>query len=185
MDYALTAGCREIGVLLDLDLKFYQKHSTKAIVDKLWRVYEYGQKQGVIVTGYWHQVFQLLAQFKKFNTRRFKTCSAMGAQLSIEPDGSIFACKGSSAYFGNIKKLNQLLKSPNYQNYSRRAYFPVKTCHGCDIENFCSGFCPGPLEKKYGNIFRIEPIMCEIYQKLIKKLIINMDGTLIPKFFCD
>ena len=171
IDFALQYKVFEIGVLLDLNPKFYKNYKTKDIVDKLWKVYLYGKQKGVILTGYWHMVFQQITKHKLFEARNFKTCSGTGAQLSIEPSGDVFACKGSSGYFGNILDIEKLLSSKNYRKYALRSFLNPPDCRACEIENFCSGFCLGPLEKKYGDIYVVEKNTCNTYKEITKRLI--------------
>lgn len=175
IDFALEYNVFEIGVLLDLNPRFYEIRETEDIVEKLWDLYIYGKRNGVLVTGYWHMIFQQLASTNIFKTRGFKTCSGTGCQLSVEPSGDVFACKGSSAYFGNILKTEELLSSKNYRKYALRTFHNALECEGCEIENFCSGFCLGPLEKRYGDIYVVEKRTCDVYKKLTKNLIRDVE----------
>jgi uncharacterized protein len=171
VDFACQYDVPEIGVILDLDPTFYTHWSSDEIAGKLLSLHRYGRKKGVIITGYWHQIFQQLVMFKRFEHVGFKTCSATGCQLSVEPNGTVFACKGSSGYFGNVLNMDSLLSSENWEKYSLRAFRNAPVCENCDIDNFCSGFCLGPLEKKYHDINVIEEDTCEVYKKLVKGLI--------------
>jgi uncharacterized protein len=171
VDFALDHYIFEIGVLLDLDPTFYENRRTKEIVDRLWKLYLYGSQKGVLLTGYWHMIFQQMKEHNIFKVRGFKTCSGTGAQLSIEPSGDVFACKGSSGFFGNILRPEEVLSSANYRKYTMRTLCNAPECDGCEIENFCSGFCLGPLEKKYGNIYVTEENTCEVYKELTRRLV--------------
>ncbi|UZJ37035.1 radical SAM/SPASM domain-containing protein [Prosthecochloris sp. SCSIO W1103] len=182
VDFALEHYVFEIGVLLDLSPGFYEKYSAKDIVDTLWDVYCYGKQKGVQLTGYWHMIFQQLVHKNLYRTRGFKTCSATGCQLSIEPSGDVFACKGSSGYFGNILRIDELLASENYRKYASRAFSNSPECAGCAIEGFCSGFCLGPLEKKYGSISVMEKNACAVYMELTRRLIADMDSEDVAVF---
>lgn len=171
VDFACQYNAPEIGVILDLDPSFYTHWSSGEIANKLLSIHRYGKEKGVIVTGYWHQIFQQLVGFKRFEHVGFKTCSATGCQLSVEPNGAVFACKGSSGYFSNVLDMASLLSSENWKKYSLRAFRNAPVCENCDIENFCSGFCLGPLEKKYNDINVVEKDTCKVYKKLVKGLI--------------
>jgi uncharacterized protein len=171
VDFANSFDVPEIGVILDLDPTFYTQWSADEIVDKLLSFHKYARAKGVVVTGYWQQIFQQLLDFKRFERVGFKTCSATGCQFSIEPNGAVFACKGSSGYFGHIDDMTALLSSLNWKKYSLRAFRNAPECENCDIENFCSGFCLGPLEKKYNDINVIEKDTCVVYKKLVRGLI--------------
>ncbi len=182
VDFALKCGVSEIGVLLDLDPEFYINRRIEDIVDRLWNVYKYAKKHGVVVTGYWHMIFQQILVHEYFKYRGFKTCSGTGCQLSIEPSGGVFACKGSSGYFGHILEPAALLSSETYQKYATRAYQNPTDCRGCEIENFCAGFCLGPLEKKYNNIYVVEERTCEVYKELVRRLIMDLDENEVDTF---
>ncbi len=175
VDFAFDRYIWEIGVLLDLSPGFYLAHGAGEIVDKLWKVYIRGKSRGVLLTGYWHTIFQLLTGRGAVTARGYKTCSGTGCQLSIEPSGEVFACKGSSGYFGNIGEPEKMLASENYARYAGRAFRNAPQCRGCEIENFCSGFCLGPLEKKYGDIYVVEEAACPVYRELTRRLIRDVE----------
>ena len=171
IDCACEYNIPEIGVILDLDPAFYTENTPDAISEKLLEFSRYGKKCGVVVTGYWHQIFQHMLGFRQSERTGFKTCSALGCQFSIEPNGAVFACKGSSGYFGHVLDMPTLFASENWRKYSMRAFRNSPVCENCDIENFCSGFCLGPLEKKYHDICVMEKETCAVYKKLIQGLI--------------
>ncbi|HEV2991167.1 MAG TPA: radical SAM protein [Candidatus Angelobacter sp.] len=170
VDFAVTMGCHEIGVVVDLDPTFYEHFGGERITDKLWSVVEAGRRQGVIVTGYWHQIFQIMNGFGVVARRGFKNCSAKGAQLSIEPNGSVFSCKAGSGYFGSILE-DSLLQSESYRAHANLREENPAFCHGCDIEGFCAGICLGPLEKKFGTIDSVEIAACDFYRRITKKFV--------------
>lgn len=182
VDFALRHYVFEIGVLLDLNPEFYERYAAEDIVDKLWEVYLHGRQKGVQLTGYWHMIFQQLVHRDPYRVRGFKTCSATGCQLSIEPSGEVFACKGSSGHFGSILHPDKLLSSRNYRKYALRTFRNSPECAGCEIEGFCSGFCLGPLEKKYGDISVIEKNTCAVYRKLTRRLIEDADTEEVAVF---
>jgi len=182
VDFAINNKVREIGVLLDLDPSFFPEYGYENIVTKLMKVYSYGKEKGVVVTGYWHTTFLLMCNFNTINQKNYKTCSATGCQLSIEPAGHIFACKGSSAYFGHVDDLNSLFKSANYKRYASRSMINSDMCLSCDIHSFCSGICLGTIEKKFGNIKRIETAACDFYRLIVEKLVHSLTRDDIAYF---
>lgn len=184
VEFAASLGIAEIGVVLDLDPGFYERIGAAAIVTRLWRLVTAGREQGVIVTGYWHQIYQLMAGFDSVQSRGFKMCSAKGRQLSIEPDGSVFSCKGASGYFGNIAEGDRLLHSDTYRAHVNLAFENPVECRGCEIESFCSGFCLGPLEKKHGRIDVVESSACEVYRGITRRLIQQFASHDVPSFSC-
>jgi uncharacterized protein len=181
VDFAVENGAGEIGVVVDLDPGFYSKYGSTAITDKLWEVVEAGRQRGVVVTGYWHQIFQLLSGFAVVPQRGFKNCSAKGAQLSIEPNGSVFSCKAGSGHFGSIHDAD-LLSSPVYRQHADLRQNNPAFCHGCEIEGFCAGLCLGPLEKKYGAVDSVEPAACDFYRRITRKFIAAQEPFEVATF---
>ncbi len=177
VDFAFDRGVYEIGVVLDLDPSFYETRGAASIAAELWDVIAYGASRGVVLTGYWHQIFQCLAAFDRYSQIGYQNCSAMGVQLSIEPDGQVFACKASGASFGSIRDPDALLRSPTYASYAMRACTPPPACRGCDIEHFCAGLCLGSIENRYGDIGRIEPAACDAYRDLTRRYVATVDRS--------
>lgn len=172
VDFALNNGVYEIGVVLDLDPRFYNSYGMRAIFDRLWDAAQYGLSKGVVLTGYWHQIFQAIRANDWYTATGYQNCAAMGVQLSIEPSGDVFACKASGAYFGNILYWRELLQSEMYHRYAMRGCTPPNACRGCEIEHFCGGLCLGAVEKKFGgDITVIEESPCELYRELTRRLI--------------
>ena len=102
------------------------------------------------MTGYWHQIFQGIADDDRYGRIGFANCSAMGVQFSIEPSGDVFSCKASGGCFGNIMKSKELLQSPTYRRYAMHACTTPEPCTRCPIEHFCGGMCLGPVENSNG-----------------------------------
>ncbi|MGE4242670.1 radical SAM protein [Ramlibacter sp.] len=169
VDLAVDVSAGEIGVVVDFDPSFYSRFGTQNIVDRLWRIVEYGRSRGVVLTGYWHQIFQVLLGHDAVAQRGFKNCSAKGAQFSIEPNGSVFACKAGSTLLGSIEQGPALLDAPNYVAHAKLRHENPAFCRGCEIEGFCAGLCLGPLEKKFGAIDTVEPTACDFYRGITRK----------------
>ncbi|WP_192459138.1 radical SAM/SPASM domain-containing protein [Musicola keenii] len=177
-------GIHEIGVVLELDPDFYVRHSAEQITEQLWRLIEAGKKHQVVITGYWHQISQLMVQINNVAQRGFKMCSAKGAQFSIEPNGSIYSCKGASGYFGKISDgLSSVIRSENYRKHAALGLNNPAPCRGCDIEHFCSGICLGTLEKKYHDIDSVEPDACGVYRGITQRILSHYDAQDIPCFY--
>jgi len=182
VDLAVDVSAGEIGVVVDFDPSFYARHGTQNIVDRLWRVVEYGRRRGVVLTGYWHQIFQVLLGHDVVAERGFKNCSAKGAQLSIEPNGSVFACKAGSTMLGSIEQGTALLDAQPYVAHAKLRHENPAFCRGCEIEGFCAGLCLGPLEKKYAAIDVIEPSACDFYRGITRKHIESLQAFEIATF---
>lgn len=169
VDVAVDVGAREIGVVVDFDPTFYSDFGTQNIVDRLWKVVEYGRTRGVVLTGYWHQIFQVMLGFDSVSYRGFKNCSAKGAQFSIEPNGSVFACKAGSTLLGDIRDGAEILNSQPYLKHAGLRRDNPEFCRGCEIEGFCGGLCLGPLEKKFASVDSVEPSACDFYRGITRK----------------
>jgi uncharacterized protein len=172
VDCAIKYGVKEIGILFDLNPSFYENFDNNLIVNKLLSVFSYAKEKNVIVSGYWWMLYAAIFQNSSY-LKGFKTCVGTGSQLSIEPSGAVFACKGSSAYFGNVQNLSELFKNSTYRKYAGRNFTNSEKCKGCALESFCSGYCLGPLEKKYNNVCTMEENYCHLTKSLIKKLMLQ------------
>ncbi len=183
VDFCFTHGIYEIGVLLDLDPAFYRRRPAKEIVDRLWKVYEQGRRKGVTVGGYWHQIHDQMVAIDRYAATGFENCSALGAQLSIEPGGAVFACKASSACFGTILDPDALLGSEAYRRYAERACAAPAPCAGCALEHFCAGLCIGSVEAAFGDIDQVEQAACEVYREITARLTARaIAGGALPRF---
>lgn len=169
VDLAVEVDAKEIGVVVDFDPTFYSEYGAENIVDRLWRVVRYGREKGVVLTGYWHQIFQVMLGFDAVSYRGFKNCSAKGAQFSIEPNGSVFSCKAGSTLLGNIRDETKILNEEPYLEHARLRRQNPDFCNGCEIEGFCGGLCLGPLEKKFDSIKAVEESACDFYRGITKK----------------
>jgi uncharacterized protein len=186
VDFAFDNGIWEIGVVLDLDPVFYERRSANEIVDRLWEVCAYGRSKGVIVTGYWHQIFQGIATHDRYDQIGFSTCSAMGAQLSIEPTGDVFSCKASGGYFGTILAPEELLASETYRTYAMRAVTSPEPCTRCPLEHFCAGMCLGPVENRNDHdISQVEEAACDVYRAITRRFVETATAADVPVFFLD
>lgn len=182
VDLAVDVGAQEIGVVVDFDPTFYASFGAENIVEHLWRVVEYGRSRGVVLTGYWHQIFQVMLGFDSVSYRGFKNCSAKGAQFSIEPNGSVFACKAGSTLLGDIRDGVNILDSEPYLEHASLRRDNPEFCRGCEIEGFCGGLCLGPLEKKYASVSAVEPSACDFYRGITRKHIESLKPYEIATF---
>lgn len=182
VDLAADVGAQEIGVVVDFDPTFYAEFGADNIVDRLWRVVEYGRTKDVVLTGYWHQIFQVMLGFDAVSHRGFKNCSAKGAQFSIEPNGSVFSCKAGSTLLGDIRDERKILNDKPYLNHAQLRRENPEFCRGCEIEGFCGGLCLGPLEKKYDSINAVEESACDFYRKITRKHIEAVEPYEIATF---
>lgn len=184
VDFAFAHGVYEIGVVLDLDPAFYERRTADEITNRLWEVCQYGWSKGVVVTGYWHQIFQGIVDSDRYKRTGFQNCSAMGVQFSIEPSGDVFSCKASGGYFGNVLRLDDLFGSETYRKYAMRACTSPEPCRNCMLEHFCGGLCLGPVENKYQqDIYCIEEAACNVYREITRRFIMEVGEGEAPVFY--
>ena len=184
VDCAMCYGVNAVGVLLDLNTDFYMKAGINRISDKLLGVYKYAKEKDVQITGYWVSMYESLFKDSEYK-KGFKTCSATGSQISIEPSGKLFTCKASNGSIGHIDSLNDALMSHGYLKYSKRSIINSSDCYNCDLEGVCSGMCPGSLEKKYDSISKMEKSYCNLMKILVKELIMLEDEKSIETYSVD
>ncbi len=166
VDFALKYNVNELGILFDLDLSFYAQFTVDEIMKKFKSIYYYAKKKKVVLSGYWRSTLDNILSNSSYKRKGYKTCSATGSQLSIEPNGDVFACKGTSAYFGHIDDLASIFESDTYSNYINRTFRNSADCIDCELENLCSGICPGTLEYNYNDINTVVHPACELYKRL-------------------
>jgi uncharacterized protein len=172
IDFAVEHGIAEVGVVLDFDPRFYSEVGAGEIVDRLWDVAAYGNARRVMVTGYWHQIFEAIVADDRYAALGYMNCSAMGAQLSIEPSGEVFACKASGARFGQILAWRSILQSDVYRAYAARSSTSPATCQGCELEFVCGGLCLGAIENAFGgDIYGVATGACDVYRGITRRLI--------------
>lgn len=178
IDIAKFYNISMIGLILDLNLEFYESEESKEkIIKELLFTYQYGQSMGIPIVGYWYQIFNQIIGKQPINILSgYKTCPATGCKLSVEPDGHVFICKCCSGLLGHITNLEGVLGSPKYKAYAMRAYRNAPECDGCEIEGFCSGVCMGSLEKKYHRLNVIEKNSCDLFKNITNKLIQNVSS---------
>ena len=175
IDFAFENNVQEVGIVLDLNPDFYNKKDYKDIAKKILDIVDYGNKRGILVSGYWMSTY--LSVLGHLECKKgFKTCSGTGSQLSIEPNGTIFSCKGSSAYYGHVNDLQGLLEGEKYRRYVARSVQNSPKCEGCEISGFCSGFCLGPLEQTYGDISHIVEPYCDLMRYLTESLLLREES---------
>ena len=181
--FAHDIGIKEIGIVLELDPDFYYQYTAQKIVQHLKEIIDAGNTFGVTITGYWHQISQLMTTINGLQDRGYKMCSAKGVQISIEPNGFVYSCKGASGFFGHIKEgFEALAKKEAYQQHLALSKKNPIECSGCAIEHFCSGICLGSLEKKYNTIETIEPAACGVYKGITSYIISQYTAHDIPYF---
>lgn len=187
VDFAKENNVSMIGLILDLDLKFYESEINKEeVLYKIFETYKYAKSNQIEVVGYWHQIFnQIVGKQGIIFQTGYKTCPATGCKISVEPRGYVYICKCCSEYLGEINKFEDVLKSDMFKEYSMRAYTNSEECVGCEIEGFCSGVCMGGLEKKYEKLYGIEQSSCDVFKEITRKLLRDVDEADIDELYLE
>jgi len=171
IDFASQENLPEINVIVSFEFDCLKEYGPIQVADKILDAYDYGKKKNVLLTGYWYHTFLLLLDDEKRALQAdYKTCPAIGRMLSIEPDGSVFACKMTSRRMGHINHWNDIFRSSEYRYYAMRAFSNSTDCHGCELEGFCSGSPCGSLEES-DDIYSMEKGYCAYMKRIVRGLI--------------
>jgi uncharacterized protein len=171
IDFAAEAGIGMLDVIVSFQFSFFKEYEPTTIAQKLLEAYDYGQTRGVLLSGYWYQSFAMIIdETTRYQRADFKSCPAIGRMLSIEPNGSVFACKVTNRHMGDIAEWDDIFKSSTYSYYAMRAFSNSTYCHGCEVEGFCAGSCSGALEEK-ADIYTMDPGYCDYIRAVIGGLL--------------
>ncbi|MFD5101157.1 radical SAM protein [Streptomyces albidochromogenes] len=173
IDFVAEAGLDSLDVIVSFQAKeFFERHSPHDVAQRLLHAVDYGRARGVQLSGYWYQTFQLIIDERKWAAQAdYKTCPAVGRQLSIEPNGSVFACKATARKLGTIDDWRGIFASDAYQDYGMRAYTNGPGCQGCELQGTCSGGSAGALEEENGSIQLMSPGYCAYMREVVQGLL--------------
>ncbi|WP_342548167.1 radical SAM protein [Paenibacillus sp. FSL P2-0089] len=172
IDYAAAMGIKSIEIIMSFDFDFYRKFGFKEIGDRILDAYDYAQTRGVLLSGYWYQSFWGIVHPDEWVERRaWKTCPTIGRLISIEPDGSAYACKTTSKKLGNTDLFQEIFAGEAYRYYAMRAYSNSKGCVDCELEGFCSGNCTGAVENEFDDIYNYDEAYCKTIKHIVKGLL--------------
>ncbi|MEV5376547.1 radical SAM/SPASM domain-containing protein [Streptomyces nondiastaticus] len=173
IDFVAEAGLDSLDVIVSFQAReFFEQHSPHDVAQKLLAAVDYGRERGVQLSGYWYQTFQMIADEAKWAAQAdYKTCPAVGRQLSIEPNGSVFACKATARKLGTIDDWRGVFNSSAYRDYGMRAYTNGPGCQGCELQGTCSGGSAGALEEENGSIQVMSPGYCAYMREVVQGLL--------------
>ncbi|MFB4193606.1 radical SAM protein [Streptomyces carpaticus] len=173
IDFVAEAGLDSLDVIVSFQAKeFFERHHPRDVAQRLLSAVDYGRARGVQLSGYWYQTFQMIVDERKWAAQAdYKTCPAVGRQLSIEPNGSVFACKATARKLGTIDDWRGVFSSPAYADYGMRAYTNGPGCQGCELQGTCSGGSAGALEEENGSIQRMSPGYCAYMREIVQGLL--------------
>jgi len=173
IDFASEAGIQEVDVTVAFQAReFFAQHQPKHVAERLLSVYRHAKLKGVQLTGYWYHTYRMLVDEATWAAQAdYKTCPAIGRKLSIEPSGSVFACKTMNQSIGKVDAWKEIFASPGYRKYGMRAYRNGPGCEGCELEGTCSGGSAGALEEENGSIYEMSPGYCEYIRAVVHGLL--------------
>ncbi|MCC3769268.1 radical SAM/SPASM domain-containing protein [Streptomyces sp. UNOC14_S4] len=173
IDFVAEAGLDSLDVIVSFQAReFFERHSPHEVAQRLLAAVDHGRERGVQLSGYWYQTFQMIADERKWAAQAdYKTCPAVGRQLSIEPNGSVFACKATARRLGTIDDWRGVFASPAYRDYGMRAYTNGPGCRGCELQGTCSGGSAGALEEENGSIQVMSPGYCAYMREVVQGLL--------------
>jgi uncharacterized protein len=176
LEHAQRFKVRQIGVILDLDVKPYEdRPAMDKVVDSVLEICEKARAYQIPITGYWHMIYEQIVGEQALNLQKgYKTCAAEGCKLSFEPNGDVTGCKTTEKPIGNAERIRDVFQSNWYRVAAMKAYETTPMCRGCMVEGFCSGLCMGTLQKNYNDINALVPPACEVYRKLTERLVQGM-----------
>jgi uncharacterized protein len=139
------------------------KEKTKRIIALI----EYTSQKNVRAdTGMIH--FSINALKGQRNTGRY--CRAMGGEICVYPDGTIYPCGALKIKLGTINDLKSVFKSKGYKNLANRTVGSIPECRGCEIEAFCAGGCTADAFAANGSV-NTPTANCELERKIFKELV--------------
>jgi uncharacterized protein len=173
IDFVAEAGLAELDIIVSFQAaEFFDRHSPHDVAQRLLAAVDYGRERGVQLSGYWYQTFQMIVDESKWAAQAdYKTCPAVGRQLSIEPNGNVFACKATARKLGTVDDWRGVFNSSAYRDYGMRAYTNGPGCHGCELQGTCSGGSAGALEEENGSIQVMSPGYCAYMREVVHGLL--------------
>ncbi len=118
-------------------------------VEKLITAFKYARDKGMDIGG-----LVTFPYSRIFNQQQTGTyCSAAGAELSINADGTVYPCAALDMKLGDINDIMTIFSTDAYFNLTQRGIRNIPACQGCEIEVFCAGGCLADAYQD-GDIFK-------------------------------
>lgn len=171
IDSIYNMGFRHVGVNIDFSGKLFKKYSPAIVADRIFELYKYSKKLGLLFSGYWYEQFSQLIDNDLEDFIYHRGCNALGFQLSVMPNGDIFACGSTSEKIANIHEENfeKIIGSKSYINYKHEALNRREECISCEIEGFCFGTCLCTKEDS-ANLANAN-YFCDYQKRIMKRMI--------------
>lgn len=108
--------------------------------------------------------FKRVAEMAAGGVRR-ADCSAIGAQITVSPDGALGPCHSLVGervdFIGNVADPTfNPFETDTFNEWSRRYPLNMKDCQGCSALGICGGGCPYNALTKRGSIWEKDPQQC-------------------------
>lgn len=156
-------------VSLEVDSVNPLSFTPEKIVARIFKLYKFGEKNGITIDGYWKKPFKFLISGKI----PVVSCSPMrGESFAVLSNGEIRPC----VYAPKIDKIKATNIEDLYKNSAYRKLIEenlignIKKCKGCELEGVCLGGCYITRILPDQKIFKDK---CKLYKIMTHKLIID------------
>ncbi len=171
IDFLLSKNVKVLDLGLDFLGVFDSSYNEKILLDKIFKLQNYGIDKGLYMSGYFGIPYRNLLN----NTKHF--CKALGGFVSVEPNGQIFGCKRSNLLLGNIDNIPTISTNSNYLKLVSRTVDSIPQCKGCEIEAGCIGGCFVNHEVENNIIFEPDSNFCNFYKEATRTLLIKNENV--------
>lgn len=105
-------------------------------------------------------------------------CNATGGrQIAIAPNGDVGICHehimDKKHFVTNIFDMTfNPSESPTYREFARRSPLYMDECQECEAIGICGGGCIINAERKYHDIFHVDPRFCKQTKRILKDIVL-------------
>lgn len=111
-------------------------------------------------------------QVSRYMGHRIASCQGIGSMLSVEPNGDIYPCPGGIPIrLGSVADVRAILSTPQYEAVAMRVAGNIEACRGCAVEGICAGGCAGDAQFLGGDLYSINPEICEYQKRLYLEMV--------------
>lgn len=103
-------------------------------------------------------------------TRHSAYCSAIGDEITVNPQGDISPCSALRLNYGHSDDLSAALRSEQFGLMASRISGGIPECHGCEIEAYCAGGCAADAYSRTGTLFSHDRD-CTLKRSLFRKMV--------------
>lgn len=135
VSWLAVAGVRNWGINLE-DLAGDLTSDSIKVSEKIKELVLLADRHGVQAGGMWFKPVHAMV-----NKNTAYCSSASGNFLSVEPDGSVYACSKTNQRYGHVSDLRGIFENLNYLESATRVAGSLPGCSGCNLEGHCMGSC--------------------------------------------